>query len=203
MSQPRSSRVEWSHLDTALVAVFAALIAALSLAPAIPVGSVGVPITLQTLGVVLTGLILGPLRGFLATALYLVVGFAGLPVFAGYASTVAVLGKPSAGYLVSFPLAALLAGLVAHRLIKYAGRSSALRLGSFFVGGLVATVVIHVFGVVGLMIILDLNLSAALISDLAFVPGDLAKNLLASAIAVAVLTAFPRVVLQRRVTVTG
>ena len=52
--------------DLALIAVFAALIAAFSLTPAIPIG-IGVPITLQTLAVVLAGLVLGPLRGFLAT----------------------------------------------------------------------------------------------------------------------------------------
>ena len=61
--------------DLALIAVFAALIAAFSLTPAIPITG-GVPITLQTLAVVLAGLVLGPWRGFLATLLYLAVGFA-------------------------------------------------------------------------------------------------------------------------------
>ena len=82
--------------DLALIAVFAALIAAFSLTPAIPITG-GVPITLQTLAVVLAGLVLGPWRGFLATLLYLAVGFAGLPVFAGGAAGLAVLAKPSVG----------------------------------------------------------------------------------------------------------
>ena len=63
--------------DLALIAVFAALIAAFSLTPAIPVAG-GVPITLQTLAVVLAGLVLGPVRGFLAALLYVLVGMAGL-----------------------------------------------------------------------------------------------------------------------------
>ena len=105
-THPRS-RAAFAPVDIALIAVFAALIAVLSLTPAVPVGPV--PITLQTLGVALAGLVLGPLRGFLAVVLYLIVGFVGLPVFAGGAAGLAVLGKPSAGYLLSFPIAALIA----------------------------------------------------------------------------------------------
>jgi biotin transport system substrate-specific component len=97
--------------DLGLIAVFAALIAAASVAPGVPVGPV--PITLQTLAVMLTGLVLGPLRGLAATALYVGVGLAGLPVFAGGAAGLGTLVKPSAGYLLSFPLAALVAGALA------------------------------------------------------------------------------------------
>ena len=63
MAQRRQSTVT----DLALVAVFAGVISAATLAPAIPVGAVGVPITLQTLAVALTAMILGPWRGFAAT----------------------------------------------------------------------------------------------------------------------------------------
>ncbi|WP_347350274.1 biotin transporter BioY [Intrasporangium sp.] len=83
----------------ALVAVFAALITVAAIVPGIPVGSVGVPITLQTLAVMLTGLCLGPLRGGLAVLLYLVIGFVGFPVFTKGQSGLGVLAGPSAGYL--------------------------------------------------------------------------------------------------------
>ena len=109
--------------DLALVAVFAALIAAFSLTPAIPIG-IGVPITLQTLAVVLAGLVLGPWRGFLATVLYLAVGFAGLPVFAGGAAGIAVLSKPSIGYLLAFPVGAAVAGLLAKLFVHLAAPPS-------------------------------------------------------------------------------
>jgi len=193
---PARDRAEWSQLDLALIAVFAALIAALSLTPAIPVGSVGVPITLQTLGIALTGLILGPVRGFLATLLYLVIGFAGLPVFAGFTGTVAVLAKPSAGYLLSFPLAALIAGLVSRGLLRRFRQ----RFGFawFFIGAMVASVVVHIGGVLGMMANLQLSPVAAIVADAPFIPGDIAKNLLAAAIAVAALKAFPHIVLHRR-----
>ena len=57
--------------DLALIASFAALISALAYVGAIPVGGAGVPITLQTFGVMLAGCLLGPLRGFLSVLLYL------------------------------------------------------------------------------------------------------------------------------------
>ena len=76
--------------DLALVAAFAALIAACAYLGGIPVGGAGVPITLQTFGVLLAGCVLGPVRGFLAAALYLVLGAVGLPVFAEHTSGLGV-----------------------------------------------------------------------------------------------------------------
>lgn len=76
-----SDRAGSIQMDTAFVAVFAALAAVMSFI-AIPVGPV--PITLQTLGVTLAGVLLGPVRGFLAIALWIVVGLLGLPVFRAF-----------------------------------------------------------------------------------------------------------------------
>lgn len=180
--------------DVALIAVFAALIAAFSLTPAIPIG-IGVPITLQTLAVVLAGLVLGPWRGFLATLLYLAVGFAGLPVFAGGAAGPAVLAKPSVGYLLAFPVGAAVAGLVARLFSDWRGAKQYL---GFFLAGLAGSLVIHVAGIAGLMAVARLPLSAAFLLDLTFWPGDLAKMFVASAIAVAVHRAFPALLAKRQ-----
>lgn len=68
--------------DVALVATFAAFIAVCALVPSIPVAGLTVPITLQTFGVLLAGVVLGPRRGALTVGLYLAVGLAGMPVFA-------------------------------------------------------------------------------------------------------------------------
>lgn len=76
----------------------------------IPLPFTPVPITGQTLGVLLAGAALGARRGFLSQVVYVLAGAAGLPVFAGGAP----LG-PTAGYLVSFPVAALLAGWLVDR----------------------------------------------------------------------------------------
>jgi len=69
-----------------------------------------VPQSLQTLAVLAAGLALGPRWGLVAGLLYLAAGALGLPVFAGGASGLSALTGPTAGYLVGFPLAALLVG---------------------------------------------------------------------------------------------
>ena len=77
--------------QVAVTGVFAALIAVAAMLPPIPVGGFGVPITLQTFAVMLTGIVLGARLGFLAVLLYLVVGLAGLPVFSGFSGGLGVL----------------------------------------------------------------------------------------------------------------
>lgn len=74
-----------------------------------------VPITGQTLGVLLVGMVLGSRRGALALMAYLGEGLAGLPVFAGAKSGFATLLGPTGGYLVGFIAAAWLVGFLAER----------------------------------------------------------------------------------------
>ena len=153
------------------------------------------PVTLQTLAVVLAGLVLGPWRGFLATLLYLAVGFAGLPVFAGGAAGLAVLAKPSVGYLLAFPVGALVAGALARLFVSWRGARQYLGL---FLAGLAASLVIHASGIVGLVLTVKLPLQQAFLTDLIFWPGDLAKMFAAAAVAVAVHRAFPALLALRR-----
>lgn len=179
--------------DLAMIAVFAALIAAFSLTPSIPVGVV--PITLQTLAVVLAGLVLGPRRGFLATLLYLAVGFAGLPVFAGGAAGLGVLAKPSVGYLLAFPFGAALAGYLARLFASWRGARQYL---GFFLAGVGASLLIHAAGIVGLMLVARMGFVAAFVFDLTFWIGDSVKMFVAAAIAVAVHKAFPVLLVRRQ-----
>ncbi len=176
--------------DVALIAVFAALIAASSL---ITIGG-AVPLTLQTLAVILAGLVLGPWRGFLATTLYLVMGFANLPVFAGGRSGLSVLAGPSAGYLLSFPLASLVAGLVAAWAVR---KASSLTFVWFIAGGLLATTLTHVVGVAWWSSLPGWNLSSVLPFDAVFVPGDVVKLVIAAGVAVGVHKAFPALLAPR------
>src|SRR3989344_8141363 len=95
--------------------VFAALFAALLAAVApfkIPLGFTPVPITLQTLVVLLSGAMLGPYYGALAMILYVVVGALGLPVFAGGGSGIGAVLGPTGGYLISYFIAAFVIGKV-------------------------------------------------------------------------------------------
>lgn len=191
-SRPRRRTLE---RDLALVAVFAALIAALTLAPAIPVGPLGVPITLQTLGVALTGLVLGAKRGTLAVLLYLALGFAGLPVFARFSAGLGALASPSAGYLLSFPLAAAVIGGLSTLALRRVHRARLLTLwGCAFAASIL---VVHPAGILGMMINGKLSLQAAALADLAYWPGDLVKSFLAAALAAGVLRAFPALAARR------
>lgn len=92
----------WSARDISMIAVFAALMAASIAIPPIPAGNVlGVPITIQTTVVTLTGLVLGAGRGAAAIGLYVMVGLAGLPVFSGFRGGLGILASGSAGYILS------------------------------------------------------------------------------------------------------
>lgn len=93
--------------------IFAALFAALTAAVAwfkIPLPFTPVPITLQTLAVLLSGAMLGSYYGALSMMIYIGVGAIGLPVFAGGSSGIGVLLGPTGGYLLSYPVASFVIG---------------------------------------------------------------------------------------------
>lgn len=181
--------------DVALVATFAAFIAVCAVLPAIPVPGSAVPITLQTFGVMLAGLVLGARRGALAVLLYLAVGAAGLPVFAGGAGGVGVFASLSAGYLVAFPLAAALAGYLGSRA---AGLRPSVRYVALFASATAASLLlIHPLGIAVMGWRGGLSASEALVAGSRYLPGDLIKNVLAALVAGAVLRAFPDMVRRR------
>lgn len=176
--------------DIALVSTFAALVAACALLPAITVGAGLVPITLQTFAVMLTGAVLGWRRAGLAIVLYLAVAVAGVPVFSGGRSGPGVFAGPSAGYLVAFPLAAMLAGYLVSRIPTRTSRAR--RTGLTFVSCLAASfATIHPLGILGMMWRANLSLTEAIAADAVFIPGDLVKCAAVAVVATAVLRAFP------------
>lgn len=183
-----------SATDLALIGSFAALIAVCSLI-AVTIGLVPVPITLQTFAVLLAGLVLGPGRGALAVLVYLLVGFAGLPVFAGGSGGIASFASPSIGYLLSFPLAAVVAGHVAG-LVR--SRARALHVPLLLLAAVVATLVTYVVGVPVMAWRADMALLDAVIFNNAFVPFDCVKLALAAVTAASVLRAFPALRVRSR-----
>jgi biotin transport system substrate-specific component len=192
-------RNRWNATDLGLIAVFAALVAGSALIAAIPVGGLGVPITLQTLAVMLTGLALGPGRAFAAVGLYVLLGLAGLPIFSGGRSGLGVLAGPSAGYILAFPLAAAAVGwLTAVVLRRTTGRAIRLRAVLLFAAAMVSSIIIvHSLGVLGMMVNAKLDFAKAFLADLAFYPGDVIKNALAVTIALSLHKAFPDLLLRR------
>ncbi len=184
-----SSAASSPSRDIALVAAFAALISASAYVGAIPVGSAGVPITLQTLTVMLAGCILGPLRGFSTVTLYLALGAVGLPVFAEHSSGIGVFTGPSGGYLLSFPLAAALGGF----LVKYVARHLRMRALVVFACSITASIlVIHVLGIVGMKLYFDVSWREAGTYDMPYWIGDIVKTSLVAMIAAEVHRAFPQ-----------
>jgi biotin transport system substrate-specific component len=162
--------------NLALVSLFAALTVALGVVY-IPLPFSPVPVTGQTLGVMLAGGVLGARLGFLSQALVLALVAVGLPVLAGGRGGLGVLVGPSAGYLLAWPLGALVIGWLAARLP--AGRLLLPSLlGAMLVGGIL---VIYVPGVLWLSFITGRPLAeAALAGGLAFMPGDLTKAVAAA-----------------------
>jgi biotin transport system substrate-specific component len=180
--------------DLALIAGFAALISACAYIGAIPVGGAGVPITLQTFGVMLAGCVLGPVRGFLAVSLYLLLGAIGLPVFAEHSSGLAVFSGPSAGYLIAFPIAAALGGF----LVKYVARENRTRAIWVFFCSLAGSVfVIHPLGILGMKLYFDVSWHEAFTYDTPFWIGDLLKTTLVALVAAEVHRAFPQLLARR------
>jgi len=192
---PPTGRRRWNGTDLGLIAVFAALVAAAALVPGLALNGFGVPITFQTLAVMLTGLVLGPARGFAAVGLYTLLGLAGLPIFSQGRSGLAILAGPSAGYIIAFPIAAFVVGWLATLVIRRTVKARALW---FFLAATATSIVfVHTLGFVGIAMNSKATLEQAFLSDLVFYPGDIIKNVLAAAIAVALHRAFPDVLVRR------
>lgn len=157
--------------------VFAALFASLTAAVSffkIPLPFTPVPITLQTLMVLLSGAMLGPSYGALAMIIYLLLGAIGLPVFAGGTSGIGDLLGPTGGFLLSFPIAAFVIG----KLVKT--KKLTTLLFAMFVG----TLIIYIFGAIQGAFVTHLGLSAIFTGwILPFIIGDTIKLLLAAWIA--------------------
>lgn len=169
------------------VALFAAIIAALGLLPKIdlPIAA-GVPITAQTLGIMLAGLLLGPRQGALAVLLFLFVVALGAPLLAGGRGGLGVFFGPTVGFLIGFVPGAFICGLILRRLegwpVMFAATFAAV------VGGILT---IYAFGVLGLAWKANMTLTHALQVSAVFLPGDLIKAVMAGAITVAVRRAMP------------
>ena len=190
-----TGRRRWNATDLGLIAVFAALVAGAALVPGLAVNGFGVPITFQTLAVMLTGLVLGPGRGFAAVGLYVLLGLAGLPIFSQGRSGLGILAGPSAGYIIAFPIAAGIVGWLATVVIRRTTKARALWF--FLSAAVTSAAVVHSLGVAGIALNSKATLEQAFLSDLVFYPGDIIKNILAAVVAVALHRAFPDILVRR------
>ncbi len=157
--------------DIFLVAGASLLVAALAQV-SIPLPFTPVPITGQTLGVLLMGIVLGSRRAAIAMALYLLEGAIGLPFFAEGRSG---LGGPTTGYLLAFPLAAFFTGWLAERGWDRKPLTAALAM-------LIGSLVIFGLGAAWLSIYVGGLQKAFTLGVLPFLPGDLIKTTIASGV---------------------
>lgn len=175
--------------DLAQIAVFAALIVALGLPGQLSIGSSGVPITLQSMGVMLAGAVLGARKGTLAVIVVFVLSVAGLPVLAGGRTGLTSLASPTAGFLLGWIPAALVIGVLTARMMPRYRFPTGFAINIF--GGIV---VMYVFGIAGMLLRTDLGFGGALLANLTFIPGDVIKAALAAAVAAQVHRAYPGVI---------
>lgn len=171
--------------DLAYIALFAAIIAVLGTLPAVNIGPV--PITAQTLGVMLAGGVLGARRGFLAVLLFLVLVAIGLPLLSSGAGGLAVFAGATAGYLYSWPIAAFVIGWLTERVWSRYNVVWGVLIN--VLGGMV---VIYLVGVPVLAAVANLSLWQAIVSGAwPFLPGDVAKAVIAAGIADQVRRSYP------------
>lgn len=186
------------------IALFAALIAVLGLIPKIDLMA-GVPITAQSLGIMLCGTVLGAKRGALAVILFLVLVAAGLPLLSGGRGGIGLFTGPSAGFLFGFPVAAFVAGWIVEHWRVQIGVSA---LAGAFLGGIV---VMYLFGIPVLAAMLSPETAGKMFANLPFhaslplpaalamlyLPGDLIKVALAAMVTQAIARMRPSAVLSR------
>jgi biotin transport system substrate-specific component len=179
--------------DLALTASFAGLIAVLGLVPAFSPFGFPVPITVQSLGIMIAGAILGARRGAAAVLLFLFLIALGLPLLSGGRGGLGVFAGPSVGYLVGFPIAAFVIGALIFR--RGAPFNTGYGLVSIVLGGII---VLYAIGVPATAWRADISLPAAMSGSTLFLVGDLAKAVIATLVAGAVHRGYPGLLPQRR-----
>jgi biotin transport system substrate-specific component len=172
--------------DITRIAVFAAIIAVLGIPAAIPAFGGAVPITAQTLGVMLAGAVLGSWRGAAAVAVFEVLVFIGLPLLSGGRGGAGVFAGPTAGYLFGWIIGAFVIGAIVRGNIRKPSWWR-IALGSF-VGGVL---VVYAVGIPVLSLVTKLPLGAAALSNVVFLPGDIIKVVVTTLIALALYRAYP------------
>ncbi|NJD02446.1 MAG: biotin transporter BioY [Ruminiclostridium sp.] len=164
--------------DCIYSALFAAIIAVLGFVY-IPLPFSPVPITGQTLAVMLAGSILTARQAAMSVTTFLLLGMAGVPVFAGGTSGLSVIAGPRGGYLIGFLVAAIVISLIRGL------ENNLLRLGiSNFIGGII---IVYAVGVTWLNFVTGIGFYKAIITGaLPFIPGDVFKACAATFIGFAV-----------------
>lgn len=173
-----------STRDMILVSLFTAL-TAIGAFLSIPLASI--PISLQTMFVLLSGLVLGPKLGPLSQIIYISLGLVGLRIFAGFKGGPQMIFSPTFGFLLGFILASFIVGIIIHN-------SRSINFKTSLVACLLGSVTVYLIGLPYMHLILNkvmktpIDFSTTLKTGcLIFLPGDLIKSLLASLLGLNIL----------------
>ena len=165
--------------DLVRIALFAAIIAALGLVPKfdLPVAG-GVPVTAQSMGVMLAGIFLGARKGALAVALFLLCVAVGMPLLSGGRGGLAPFFGPGGGFIIGFVPAAFAVGFVLHQL-----RDLPLLPAAFIAAVIGGIFVDYAFGIPYLAWKANMSLAQAAFGSALFILGDLFKAVIAGLVA--------------------
>lgn len=170
MTKERSSRQ--AILDMVYTAMFTAIICVCSIV-SINIGNV--PITLQTFAVCVSAAMLGWKRGTISVILYIILGSAGLPVFAGFSGGIGILTGATGGYLIGFIFTALIVGFAADKFSR--------KLIPLVISMILGILVCYLFGTPWFMFVTKMDLGISLgYCVIPFLPFDAVKIVLATVI---------------------
>ncbi|MCR4961595.1 MAG: biotin transporter BioY [Lachnospiraceae bacterium] len=171
-------RITQIALVTAVVCILGPL--------AFPIAISDVPVSLGILGIFLAVIVLGMKDGTISVALYILIGFIGIPVFAGFTSGIGKLAGPTGGYIVGYIFLALIAGFFLDHFKR--------KIPFAVLGMVLGTAVCYAFGTAWLAHGLNMTFFAALgIGVLPYIPFDLAKMIIALLVGIPVYKAVQKI----------
>ena len=185
----QKSKMIISSKDITQIAVMVAIIIALSQIM-MPLPG-GVPFTLQTMAVMLAGIILGPIKGSLSVLIYIFMGAIGLPVFAGFSGGFSIILGPHGGYIIGFAAASVIIGLFSmtkkkdKKVLFYIKLLTGILIGQFIIFLFGTLWIMQVFGIVNFQ-------AAAAIAVTPFIIPEIIKTILAIIFGVKIKTALKR-----------
>lgn len=164
--------------------VLCAMCAAITcvLAPiSVPIGPV--PISLCTFAVMLAGVLLGAKFGFISQLVYVLLGAVGVPVFAGYSAGVGVIAGMTGGYIVAYPILALIIGLIYWKFGRE--KKGKTKILWMFIAMIIGTVVLYAFGTAWFCVVSGMGLGEAMgLCVIPFLPGDFLKMVVVAIVSV-------------------
>src|SRR5690625_3547370 len=182
----RRGDIKMNLRDMMFISLFTSIIGVMAFFPPIMLPVIPVPITAQTLGVMLAGGVLGARRGGLSLLLFVALVAIGVPLLAGGRGGLGALLGPGGGYVWAWPIAAFIIGYLVE---KNMTSLNFFKLLLFNIIG--AIIIVYAIGVTYLSFISELPWGPTALSSLIFLPGDLIKAIIASAVVLKINQVYP------------